>query len=336
MITLEQCIPGTEVIVNGQTTTILTGHYDDQELGPMIKTSLYPGGYPLSKHSLPGEPTEVTETLPVVIFTGVILDEKEPVKFTPELIRTKSADLLKLTIKDIFDEAGLKAVKAAKQKIVKTRTAIEKIEASEKGKMKVKHDAEKKELTDYAETLYAACREGETDLQTKINTHEAEKAAAAKKLDDDKKAKTAGRNAKMFELGMLFNGFQFSNYGKSIAEGVLHAMTDEKYAELLVEIEGLSMEHGVTGAVSTPVVEPKAEPQGAYVSGWGSPASKGGSPSTVAETPVNRVFENEVHRRQINGVTIILTKGKLTNPDDMILVNDRIMESAIYLHAYQS
>lgn len=284
------------------------------------------------------EKLEPINTLPVV-FEGVLLDEKEPVKFTPQLIRDKSKDLLDLKIADIFDEAGLKAVKAARMKIVKTRTAIKAIEDAEKAKLKTRHDAEKKDLTDYAETLYAACREGEEALQLKITTHEDEKAAEVLKIANAKKAKTEGRNARMYELGMKFNGTGFMEYGKYIAQDVLHEMSDEKYAALLVEIEGLSMEQGVTGATppAAAIPAPSSQPvSSGGGGGWGSPS---GRPivqrdQIPAEAPKSdRLYETAIYSRAVPelGARLIITNGVIDPEPDAFVSNDRILESLYYV-----
>lgn len=285
--------------------------------------------------------TEV-QTLPAVVpavqFEGIILDEKEPVKFTPQLIRDKSKDLLDLKIADIFDEAGLKAVKAARMKIVKTRTAIKAIEDEQKAKMKTKHDAEKKELTDYAETLYAACREGEEALQLKITTHENEKAAEVLKIANAKKAKTEGRNARMYELGMKFNGTGFMEYGKYIAQDVLHEMSDDKYAALLVEIEGLSMEQGVTGATPPAAAIPAPSPSqpvssgGGWAIGAGRPVVQ--KDQIPAEAPKSdRLYETAIYSRAIPelGARLIITNGVIEPEPDAFVSNDRILESLYYV-----
>lgn len=275
------------------------------------------------------------ETLPAITFEGVILDEKEPVKFTPELIRTKSAPLLLLTIKDIFDEKGLKEVKAAKQKIVKTRTAIEKIEKSEKDKLKIKQDKEKAELTDYAATLYAACREGENSLQTIIDTHETEKAAAAKKLADDKKEKTEGRNAKMYAIGMQFNGQGFSGYGKFINQDVLHAMADDKYLALVTEIEGLSMDQDVTGKVAEAPAMTAPPVQRTTAPSWGGGFSVPKSEPAQAPAPPaeDRVYDTAVYERAMPqlGARLVITKGMIEPEADAIISNDRILESLYFV-----
>lgn len=348
MITLEQAEPGTEIIFDDvRSTTILAGSWEDPAGVIMIKTALYPQGMSADHFTFPGAEQAIqqeVEALPAIIFEGVILDEKEPVKFTPELIRQKSKALLDLTIKDIFDEAGLKAVKSARMKIVKTRTAIESIEKAEKGKLKVKHDAEKKELTDYAATLYEACKEGEDALQLKITAHETDKAAAAKKLADDLKEKTEGRNTKMYELGMKFNGTGFMEYGKYIGQDVLHAMSDEKYAELLVEIEGLSMEQGVTGTAPAPVSPVDRSNLIGCGFGFGSKPTKGnggftqevltgGKITTYDINKADRVYTTAIYERAIAelGVRIIITSGVIEPEADALVSNDRIKESSYYL-----
>lgn len=274
------------------------------------------------------------ETLPAVIFESILLDENEPVKLTPELIREKSAPLLELSIKDIFDEAGLKLVKAAKQKIIKTRTTIEKMETAKNSELKKDYNKAKKEVTDYTATLYAACKEGENALQLKISTHENEKAAASLKMAQDKLAKTQGRDQKMYDLGMKFNGQAFMEYGKYVSQDVLHEMTDEKFEALLVELDGLRMEQGVTGN-KIASAEPVSKPASSGI-GW-TKTENGthtiGEIADTEQTETYRVYETAIYERRLaSGMRLIITRGEVENPDgNADVINDRILESAYYI-----
>lgn len=328
MITIEQLIPGNEIIVNDTTTTILTGHYDDPELGLMIKTSKYPGGFPAAKHALPGQQVE---TVPAVIFEVAIIDKEDPVKITAALIREKAKPLMALTIDSIFDEDGYEKVKKAKTKAVKMRTAIKAKEDEVLKTIKTRHGEEIKVVTDYTAELYTACLEAQNDLQGKLDKIDKERKEASDKLAEEKKAKTDGRNAKMYELGMMFNGTAFFNFGKNIPQDVLHAMADDKYAELLVEIEGLSMEQGVTGTapLTVPPIEPKA-PVKSFGGGWGSPSPK------VYETPVMEAatkpeYPNTIYSKEINGMVFYLTKGKITTTGAEVVTNERVADSGVYV-----
>lgn len=344
MITLEQAVPGTEVVVKGEITKLLTGHYVEERLGLMLKSAKYPGGYPADQHFFIGQQEAAVtdavlgtiETLPAVIFESIILDEKEPIKLTPQLIRDKSKALLDLEITSILDEPGLKAVKAAKQKIIKTRTTIERIEKAEKDKIKTRYNEDVKEVVDYAATLYAACKEGEDALQLKITTHENEKAAEALKIANAKKEKTEGRNTKMYALGMMFNGTAFFNFGKNIAQDVLHAMSDEKYAELLTGIEGLKLEQEAIGTAPAPVQAAPAQQQGSV--GYGRPAAaptpaNTGSTTVTNEPVADRVYETAIYERSVPeaGIRVIITKGAIEAEPDALVSNERILESSYYV-----
>lgn len=352
MINVETLTAGTSVIhKSGKHTTVLTGHYEDPGLGWMIKTSLFPGGMPITDFMLAEHATTMANQIaPPVIFEVAIIEKEEPVKITAKLIREKAAPLMALTIENIFDEKGYDAVKKAKQKAVKMRTAIKSKEDEVLKAIKTRHGSEIKEVTDYTAELYTACLEVQNDLQVKLDKVDKERKDAADKLAEDKKAKTEGRDKQMFALGMKFNGTGFMEYGKYIGQDVLHAMSDEKYAELLVEIEGLSMEQGVTGTAPAPAAVPEAKPvQGSTGFGWmpnqptpGNP-NPGGKvvnnnmwPHSVQDENLDkadRVYTTAIYERAIAelGVRIIITSGVIEPEVDALVSNDRIKESSYYL-----
>lgn len=339
MINVETLTAGTSVIHNsGKTTTVLTGHYEDPSLGWMIKTSLFPGGMPLVDFMLTEHATAMAnQVLPSVIFEVAIIEKEEPLKITAKLIREKAAPLMALTIDSIFDEKGYEAVKKAKQKAVKMRTAIKAKEDEVLKAIKTRHSNEIKEVTDYTGELYIACMEAQNDSQSKLDKIDKERQEVADKLAEDKKAKTEGRDKAMYALNMKFNGTGFMEYGKYIAQDVLHAMSDEKYAELITDIEGLSMEQSATGTVPAPVPPAAPQPQQRSV-GYGRPAASPTPANTGSTTVMNgavadQVYETAIYERSIAelGVRIIITNGVIEAEPDALISNDRIKESSYFL-----
>lgn len=344
MITIEQAKPGTAVKYGDQETVILTGHYEDPDLGLMIKSSLYPGGMPAANYEIitpdgdtpTGAQVMVETAIPAVSFELAIIDEKEPVKLTAHLIREKSKALTDLTITNYLDEAGIKAVKAAKQKAIKTRTSIEKKEEEVLKGIKSRHKDELKEVTDYTAELYTACREAEKNLGDKLTKVDEEKAAAAKKLADEEKERTEGRDNAMYGLGMTFNGQAFVGYGKSIIRENLHSLAEENYTGIITELEALKMEQDITGEVKPAPVNVSSmtdEQHKSFVSRGGySGGSPVKGPVTVADEQINP-FSNAVHTRIIGNHLVYLTRGEVTPVIDQVIINDRVLDSAIYLQA---
>ncbi|MCW3111329.1 MAG: hypothetical protein JWQ09_5835 [Segetibacter sp.] len=263
----------------------------------------------------------IQEAASPITFELAIIDEKEPVKLTAELIREKSKALTDLKIISIFDEAGYKAVKAATMKAVRTRTSIEKKEKEVLDAMKLRHASEKKEVTDYTSELYTACREAQTALENKMKVVDEEKAAAAKKLADDLRAKTEARDNRLFELGMTWNGQSFVGYGKNISKDVLYSLTNEGFDKYTEELEGLQMEQAVTGKEDAPVITMPTPP-----------VQNGTMPKTFnAVTLEKPLFENAIYERYIGAYTLYLTKGEVAAISGQIVTNDRVMNSGIYV-----
>lgn len=334
MITKEQATPGATVLYKGKETTVLTGSYNEERLGWMVKTSLHPGGYPADQYDLPGEPLGNTEQLaeivPAVTFELSVLDEVAPIKLTAELIRQKSKVLTDLTIVNYLDEKGYDAVKKAKQKAVKMRTAIEGKEKEILDAMKLRHTAEKKEVTDYTAELYVACREAQTALEAKLTVIDNAKKEAADKLAADDKARTEGRDNAMYAIGMTFNGQAFVGYGKSITKNSLYSLSAEAYAAYLTELEGLQIEQGVTGEVKT-FVGGGMNTDSDYNKAPDQPIVSAGNVS-----PQKPMFDNAVYEKTIGGVTFFLTKGEVIPIDGMLVTNERVMQSAIFVNVILS
>lgn len=340
MLIINQAITGTEVIYKDPITGTLQnctieGIYTDENIGLMIKSSLYPGGMPAERYFPLDEPAEMAEilpeeALPAVTFELTILEKKEPVKLTAALITSESKVLTDLTIKNYLDEAGYKAVKAAKQKAIKTRTAIEKKEEEVLKAIKSRHADEIKEVKDYTSKLYIACRAVENDLAGKLTTIDTEKAAEAKKLADAELAKTTGRENKMYEWGLTFNGTSFVGYGKTFfTKNSLYSLSDEAYDALLAELEGLQFEQSVSGEV-------KAAPVVSY-----------SVPTSYPPITTSNSFENAISisagtvyvyptalydRTLPDGTRIVLTKGEIVDPEaGAKVVNDRVGITAVYV-----
>lgn len=325
MITKENAIPGTEVMYGDHQTVIEPGSYDDPELGFMLKTARFPGGYPAKEFKFLNdiEKTDVQNNLTPVLFETIILDEKEPVKITAALIRQKSKPLTDLVIENIFDQDGYDKVKQAKNKAVKTRTSIEKLEKALNSQLKAEFDGKKKEVTTYTAELYEACREVENTLQAKLTAIDDAKDTEVKRLAEEKREKTEAREQKMFELGMTWNGQVFIGHNTSFNKDFLFRLNAEKYENLVTNIEGIRMESSITGE------EPAAAP--APVTQQSKPFVSNG---TTTVERADRVYDNTVFEKKIPGTTfrIILTKGQVADPDaDALIINERVMESAIYV-----
>lgn len=330
-ITEEQAVPGTSVwytFDDVSQPTSITGTFQDPELGLMVQCGLYPGGMPAERYSLDGEVTETAvEIIPAVTFEVAIIDEKEPVKITSALIRQKSKVLTDLTIANIFDEKGYDAVKKAGAKAVKTRTAIEKKEKEHLGAIKIRHAAEIKEVKDYTGELYTTCREIEKEIQDKIDVIDTAKKAAADLLEKERLEKTEAREAKMYELGMTFNGTQFAGYGKSFSKDDLHGFITDFYNSLVVEIEGLQLEQGVTGKVIEQ--PPVASPVRSGSISWGGSSAPAASPGIKQP----RAYPKSIYDRTLpDGTRIVLTIGAIDNPEvGALVVNDLVKGTQVHV-----
>lgn len=261
--------------------------------------------------------------VPTLIWEVAILEKKEAIKLTPELIKSESKVLTNLIITNIFDTTGYDAVKKAKNKAVKTRTAIQRKETEVLGVIKTRHADELKEVKDYATKLYTACKEVEDDLQGKLTDIDEKKAAEAKRLKDEQDALTVAREAKMFELGMMFNGQAYVGYGKILTKDTLFGMSPERYEAYVVEIAGLQMEQGVTGNVApAPVGVPKLVSTG-FGGGWGGGVYK--KDINIVPAPVYEISMPAL------GVRIFITNGIITAEPDALVANDCINNSNYYL-----
>lgn len=274
----------------------------------------------------------VAETnLPAVIFEAVIIDEKEPVKLTADLIREKSKTLTALTIENIFDEKGYEAVKKAKGKAVKTRTSIEKIEKEMLADIKTKYEDERKRVTDYTAGLYAACKEVEGVLAAKLKDIDDAKNAEIERMDKEKKERTEAREQKMFELGLLWNGTQFAGYGYAFTKEMLHGYTQEFYESLMRDIEGAKLEQDVTGKEVKTSNHAFAVPMGKFTDP---------NHSTLTDDinfnsrlmGIKREYPTAVYDKTASGTRVVITKGSLADPEaEALITNDRILNSDYYI-----
>lgn len=279
----------------------------------------------LGHKSTEAVPIDVAEVVSAVSFELSIVDEKEPLRLTAALIKEKSKPLTDLTIANMFDEAGYDAVKKAKNRAVKTRTAIEKKEDEVLKQIKTRHKAEIKEVTDYTAELYAACKEVENDLLGKMEKVDNERAAAKAKADAELKAKTDGREKKMFELGLTWNGSHFVGYGKTITKEALFGLYNEPYEHLVAELEGLKMEHGVTGKESK-TINPTYE-------------VFGHNPINFSESKINspsftKAYPTAIFDETVDGVRFVITDGRITDTETGAkIVNKQILNSKYFVQA---
>lgn len=327
MITIEEAKPGTEVVVNDSVTTVLTGHYEEPNIGWMIKTAKYPGGFPAKEHFLLiSDRTDVQEEEPQgITFEIAIIEKEEPVKLTAELIRQKLKPLYDLTIENYLDDKGYEEVKKGKNKAVKARTAIEKKEKEVLTAIKARHATEIKQVTDYTCELYKACLEAQNDLQAKLDKADKEKQAEADRLSEERKKKTEAREAKLFELGLTWNGVSFVGYGKPwMSKESLYSMPENTYLCVVEELEGLQMEAGVTGKQVEQVV--MVEPHMGSSDGTLKQLTSIGA---KVESPV-KLFDNQIYTRTVGEYTFVLTKGQVTTIEGHIIANDRVAESGVY------
>lgn len=338
MLTKENAIPGTTVIFEGiRETIILSGNYQDEELGLMIKTAAFPGGMPASKFTFPIDPDRATDShpavidknAPIVIFKGKLQGDTEDTIITPALIEEKSKPLLALKINGIFDTEGMEAVKSAKLKAVKMRTLVEKQADPVMKAINAKAKEDVAKVKAIAEPIYAACKKTEDAMQLVLDNWQTDVNKAKQVESDALKAKTEGRDNKIFELGLTWNGQQFVGYGKVITKEYLYGLPEIRYFELVGELEGLQMEQSVTGEVkAAPVVTPPTGPTTCY-----------GGGSTVISTPQagtnipKREYITAVYDKTLPaGTRIVLTRGEIPNPEDGAkIINDRVQNSAIYV-----
>ncbi len=261
-------------------------------------------------------------------FMAQILDEPEPIPLTADIIREKSADLLSLTIENIFDTKGYEAVKKAYNKAVKTRTAIEKLEAPKKKEYKTAYDAKVKELTDYTAELYKACREVEDNLKGKFTAIDTAIVVEQKRLADEKREKTEGREKAMYAVGMQFNGINFAGHGKMITKEMLHSMKDADYDTMLEELTLAHQEAQITGKDPEPAGPPIPPVRMSYGGGSSWPSSSTPKAPSPAAPPMDIIYETAVPDC---GVRIFITRGAITAEPDALVANDEVNDSGFFM-----
>jgi len=337
MLTKEQIRPGMTIMYGDKETTVLQGSYEDEELGFMVKTSKWPGGYPLDKYNLPSQQLTVVKDEPqtqAIVFKGKIVGELEETIFTPEIIAEKSKPLLALKIKGAFDNKGAEEVKKAINKAVKMRTAVEAQADPLMKSINAKAKQAVQAVKDAAQPIYDACYATQNALQATYDAYLLEVQKEEKKLADEEKERTEGRNNALFGLGMTFNGQSFLGYGKVITQNSLHSLGAEAYADLLTELEALQIEQGFTGEVKA---HPNVDTPVQHIPHTSSGGSGGGWPvmtkAKTFESDDEIKYENAIYDKEIpGGLRIVLTKGEIKDVDpNFVIANDRIAQSAIYL-----
>ena len=339
MIDVQKLTPGTEVvhIKTGKITTVLTGSYEEPSIGWMLKTALYPGGFPSTEFALNGEVQQETgiavKQQPVIVFKGKMIGDLEETIITPALIEEKSKPLLALKINGIFDTEGAEKVKEAITKAVKMRTLVEKQADPLIKSINAQAKKDVQSVKDLAQPIYDACMATQNALQLTYDTWATEVNKAKQAEAELLKAKTDGRDKAMFGLNMLYNGSAFTGYGKTISQDVLHAMADDKYAVLLVEIEGMQMEQGVTGkeveaSISIPIG--MTEQQKQEVPNLSAIYAGNGKSYTIAK----REFPAAVYERDIPGteLRIVIIKGTIDADGSVLIANDQILQSAYFVN----
>ena len=284
------------------------------------------------------QPAEVetlpaVQTTPIVVFKGKLIGDLEETVITADLVREKSKPLLALKINGIFDTAGADEVKSAIQKAVKMRTSLESQADPLIKKINAQAKKDVQAVKDIAEPIYAACRETQNTLQATWDAWKLSVDKAALAEAEALKAKTDGRENKMFELGLTWNGAVFSGYNRVIPKTYLFELDDEKYAALLVELEGLQMEAGVTGEKAEASI---AIPSGHTPPPMGYAIPTGTRPPTVLNFKIEETVYDQVVACDYSGIRIVLTKGEAVlpeslRPDELLIKNNRIANSGVYL-----
>lgn len=332
MLTKEQIRPGMTIMYGDKETTVLQGSYEDEELGFMVKTSKFPGGYPIDKYELPSQQLTVVKDEPqtqTIVFKGKIVGELEETIFTPEIIAEKSKPLLALKIKGAFDSKGAEEVKKAINKAVKMRTAVE----SQANPLMTSINAKAKQavqaVKDAAQPIYDACYATQNTLQATYNAWLLDVQKEEKRVADEEHAKTVARDNALYALNMTFNGQMFIGYGKTVTPNSLHSLSAEAYADLLTELESLQIEQGFTGEVKahTNVDAPIQHiPRSSSGGGW--PVTP--RPTPVAEVIREKLFDNEIYSVSVGGYTWSLTKGVVTTIDGQIIANEQVSNTGVY------
>lgn len=246
----------------------------------------------------------------VIEFRGRILGEIDDVVITPALIEEKSKPLLALTIKGVHDTAGAEEIKKAITKAVKMRTLIE--GQAEPVIKKINAEAKKhvQAVRDAAEPIYVACRATQNTLQATYDAWQAQVDKARREEEEALAEKTTGRDNKMFAVGMLASPVAFVGYGRSIAKEALYAMDDERFTQLLEELEGLQVEAGVGGD---------------------EPVTTTGYHSVYSPAAAEKTYDS-VYDKRVAGVgRIIIHTGEIAMDVDALLINDRVGNSNKYV-----
>lgn len=255
-----------------------------------------------------------------VTFKGKLVGDLEETIITPELIEEKSKPLLALKINGIFDTENAEKVKEAILKAVKMRTLVEKQADPIIKNINAQAKKDVQAVKDIAQPIYDACMKTQNTLQATYDAWQTEVAKAKQAEEEKLRAKTEGREAKMYELGMAWNGRSFIGYGKVIDKDFLFGLTDEAYGQLVVELSGLQMQTGMTGETF------KETPEGVTV----NPDSHFNQrPSSQPFKP----FDNTIYERHIpeHGVHLFITNGEVAEHPAACVQNDQILESNYFV-----
>lgn len=149
-------------------------------------------------------------------------------------IAEKKAAYGSLTIANLEDKDGQKAVHAAWQEIRNKRLAVEKTHKALKADYLVitrAIDGEKNDLVKLLEEI-------EDPLKAELDRIEAEREAIRQKAEREAQEKLQGRVAELLENGMSFNGSYYA-IGDAVSMDVvtLKAMSDEDYGRLLDRVK---------------------------------------------------------------------------------------------------
>ena len=269
------------------------------------------------------------------MFKGKIVGELEETIFTPELIAERSKPLLALKIKGVFDSKGAEEVKKAINKAVKMRTAVEGIEEPIIKNINSQAKKAVAAVREVSKPIYEACYATQNTLQATYDAWVLEVQKAEKKAAEEELAKTVERENKMYELGMTFNGQAFVGYGKAITKNSLYSLDDDSFKGIVTEIEGLNIEQDVTGEVKEAPIPPMSvasmtdEQHRNFINNGGYAKSTQLPPSTPIPQP--KRFENQVYTCSAGDYSFHLTKGVVNSVTNQVIINERVMESAIYV-----
>jgi len=280
-----------------------------------------------------GNPINQIEVAPPteIVFKGKIAGELEETIITPELIDERSKPLLALTIKGLHDTEGAEAMKAAVLKAVRLRTSVEKLEEPILKSITAQAKKAKEAVTSVSKPIYDKCLEVQNALQAKLDAWQLQVNQAKAKEDAALKERTEAREAKMFSLGMLYNGVAFTGYGKTITKESLFALEQDRYDALIVELTGLKEEADLLPPTEAPVAS-------AFL---GTPmyhsapttALNGSVGANTATKRTTKFGGQEIVYLKLTSLgSIIITKGQVPADTEAEVLNDRILLSSYYLH----